>query len=83
MVEVFKTNVEQNRHANVLVCLIHKLFRGYAASFDLQDCDKILRVECSTESVNSALLINLLVSFGFEAEVLSDNTPPDTHGVEG
>ncbi len=45
MVEVFKTNVEDSSHADLLIEQIHKTYTHYTANFDLEDCDKILRVE--------------------------------------
>jgi hypothetical protein len=70
MIEVFKTNVEDRDHANMLVDQIHKVFEDYNANFDLEDCDRILRVKCATGSVQPSLLINLLEGHGFSAEVL-------------
>ncbi|HYG38208.1 MAG TPA: hypothetical protein VD908_06295 [Cytophagales bacterium] len=75
MVEVFKTNVRDHRYARMLIDQIHKLFSDYKANFDLGDCDKILRVECSTELIRSSSLINLLKDFGFYAEPLPDDQP--------
>ena len=70
MVEVFKTNVNERGHANMLIDLIHKTFIDYKANFDLWDCDKILRVECRTGLIIPTPLIDLLKEFGFHAEVL-------------
>ena len=72
MIEVFKTNVEQRFHANMLIEEIHQNFSGYAANFDLDDCDRILRVKSSKGFVESSMLISLLKNFGFHAEVLPD-----------
>ncbi|PSR53452.1 hypothetical protein AHMF7605_07895 [Adhaeribacter arboris] len=72
MVEVFKTNVKDQRHANRLLCLIHQTFREYKANFDLEDCDNILRVASATEFIQVACLIKLLQESGFYAEVLPD-----------
>ena len=71
MIEVFRTNVMDSDHASMLIDQIHKNFIDYKANFDLEDCDKILRVRC-TELIESSLLINLLKDFGFNAEVLPD-----------
>jgi hypothetical protein len=71
MVEVFKTNVTELFHAEIMVKLIHKSFKGSDASFDLEDCDKILRVE-SFDDVNCHELMNLVKYFGFKIEILSD-----------
>ena len=75
MVEVFKTNVIDRGHATMLVDQIHKIFPDYKANFDLEDCDNILRVKCLNGLVESPSLINLLIDFGFKAEVLPDDLP--------
>jgi hypothetical protein len=72
MVEVFKTNVNNHNHAKVLLEKIHNSFRDYEANFDLEDCDKILRVKSTFGPVDSILLLNFLKSFGCVAEVLPD-----------
>jgi len=72
MVEVFKTNVDDHDHANMLIDEIHQTFIGHKANFDLEDCDKILRVKCITGLVQSSLIIDFLKHFGFHAEILPD-----------
>jgi hypothetical protein len=71
MVEVFKTNVADTKQARLLTAKIHLMF-GYAASFDLEDCDKILRVQSDGGTIQAADLIRLLCHHGFQAEVLTD-----------
>lgn len=73
MIEVFKTNVEEWVHAHLLVQELHKAFSEYKANFDLQDCDRILRVKCITGTIKTCSVIELLKEFGFSAEVLSDD----------
>lgn len=75
MVEVFKTNVKDPDHAKMLVGLIHTTFVDYSANFDLEDCDKILRVTSSRGFLEVSTLLRIVKSFGFEAEVLSDEQP--------
>jgi len=72
MVEVFKTNVQDVQHANFLLDQIHQSFRGYKANFDLEDCDKILRIALTKEMVDAASIINLLQKNGYKAEILPD-----------
>ena len=69
-VEVFKTNVNTRRYANKLVDQIHKTFTQYNANFDLDDCDKILRVQCNEGIIKSSTLILFLKAKGCFAEVL-------------
>lgn len=45
MVEVFKTNVTRKAVANRLIAQLALLFPGSRVNFDLEDCDKVLRVE--------------------------------------
>ena len=72
MIEVFKTNVGNHDHANMLIHEIHKSFINHEANFDLEDCDKILRVKCKEGIVEPDLFIHFLHDFGFHAEVLPD-----------
>ena len=75
MIEVFKTDVGEPKYAEILIEHIQRIFYGYEANFDLQDCDKILRVKNVMGEVNSVRLIEMLNRFGFYAEVLPDNEP--------
>ncbi|HEY5919646.1 MAG TPA: hypothetical protein VIU13_19640 [Chryseolinea sp.] len=75
MIEVFKTDVDDSRFADILVEHIQRTFQGYQANFDLQDRDKILRVKNVSGLVNSDRLIKMLDMFGFYAEVLPDDYP--------
>jgi hypothetical protein len=70
MVEVFKTNVTSNRQAKELVNLLEDYFAGYKVNFDLDDCDRILRVEARLKAVEPQPVITLLQQMGVRAEVL-------------
>ncbi|WP_026898246.1 hypothetical protein [Daejeonella oryzae] len=72
MVEVFKTNVTDQLRANFLIDQIHKTFIEYEANFDLEDCDRILRVESREGLVQSSLVISFLNSLGYTLEILPD-----------
>jgi hypothetical protein len=45
MVEIFKTNVQKETDTNYVIAFIQRQFPTYKVNFDLEDCDKILRVE--------------------------------------
>lgn len=73
MIEVFKTDVQNLRQANMLRFELSKVFTGYQITFDLNDCDKILRIKGPNDiSIQDYLVINLMKHFGFTAEVLPD-----------
>jgi hypothetical protein len=72
MVEVFKTDVIDRDKADFLVSQVQNNFDQYRASFDLEDCDRILVVKCATGIVHTLWVIDLLKSFECRAEVLPD-----------
>lgn len=75
MVEVFKTDVEKQSQARLLVDLICLAFTGHQASFDLEDCDKVLRISSEGSEICNASIIGLLGCFGYEAAVLENDYP--------
>lgn len=68
MVEVFKTNVQQQRQATWLLGLLTRQFPSYRINFDLDDCDRILRVE--GREVMPGKVIEVLNANGYQCLVL-------------
>jgi len=67
-VDVFKTNVMHETDAEEIVRLLSNYFPNHNINFDLDDCDKILRLE-GLES-NRVFVKNALLQYGFMAEIL-------------
>lgn len=76
MIEVFKTNVTDEAEAGNLLHQIHITFQDYEANFDLEDCDKILRVRSLSGEVDSYFIIAILREYGWRAEILPDDESP-------
>ena len=72
MIEVFKTDINCPDLAKQLVEQIHKTFVSYQANFDLEDCDRILRVVSHNGTI-TAYFIDWLKTCGCHAEILPDN----------
>ena len=70
MVEVFKTNVQHSELAEQLASILRGRFDFCKINFDLEDCDKILRVEGKQICVES--IIEILNTHGLQCEVLTD-----------
>jgi len=70
MVEVFKTNVQHRELADQLVSVLHGRIDFCKINFDLEDCDKILRVEGKQICVET--IIEILNTHGLQCEVLTD-----------
>lgn len=68
MVEVFKTNVQERKQAALLFEVLVKQFPLFKINFDLEDCDKILRVE--GDSISYERIITIIHTSGYQCQVL-------------
>lgn len=69
-VEVFKTNIRSLRKANKIILDLNNLCPHAIVSFDLEDRDKILRVE--DKEIDNDAIISLLKTQGYDCAVLED-----------
>jgi homogentisate 1,2-dioxygenase len=70
MIEVFKTSVKTQKQANQIIKQLKANFGYEKVNFDLEDCDKILRIEAPTILVHCVM--GVLKSAKFECEILPD-----------
>jgi hypothetical protein len=68
MIEVFKTNVQEIEQSKIIVTKLLEHLPNSNINFDLEDCDKILRVHAL--SFSNSQIIDLLDSYGYTCEVL-------------
>ena len=68
MVEVFKTNVQEFSESKTIIQHLLAYFPECKVNFDLEDCDKILRVEHG--AVPYTKIITLLHTLGYQCELL-------------
>jgi hypothetical protein len=68
IVEIFKTNVNEIELAEKLVRQLLNQFPDSLINFDMEDCDKILRVEAP--AVIPEKIIAILNSNGYSCKVL-------------
>lgn len=68
MIEVFKTNVQEASQSEMIVGRLLEHFPNSVINFDLEDCDKILRVHSS--EISNQQIIELLNLHGFQCEAL-------------
>lgn len=69
MTEVYKTNVETRQQAGWIIKLLQYSFSEARINFDLQDCDRILRVE-GIKPADAVEVISNMARFGFKCEIL-------------
>ncbi len=68
MVEVFKTNVQRKGDVKTLLLILNEYFPRYKINFDLEDCDKILRVEGN--NISTEAIVTILTSNSYQCVVL-------------
>jgi len=69
MIEVFKTNVEHKVTADQIQSALQIQFPSSRINFDLEDCDRILRVEDHEVCIQT--IIEWMNASGFQCEVLN------------
>ena len=71
MITVFKTSVQRKEEVKHLSTILDAIVMPHGEwNFDLEDCDKILRVKLGTTRVDE--VVDALLSEGFHCEELSD-----------
>lgn len=71
-VQIFKTNVRDPLAASHISLLLQRRFPDRKINFDLEDCDKILRVEGHQGPVQEADIRLLVTRYGYHCEALKD-----------
>jgi hypothetical protein len=68
MVEVFKTNVESTDESKAIIRQLHAHFPNYKINFDLDDCDRVLRIE--GPSICPEKVADILSADSYSCEIL-------------
>lgn len=69
-IKVYKTNITEYKAAESISQDINNRLVNYEISFDLEDCDNVLRVENLNGPVVEAVLKLILESYGYNIEPL-------------
>ncbi len=70
MVKVYKTDIDNRTEAKNIVHEIRQVQPGSDPSIDLEDCDKVLRIEIRKEEIDAAAIKTILNSYGYTMEPL-------------
>ncbi|NBL65586.1 methyltransferase type 11 [Flavobacterium sp. NST-5] len=68
IVEIFKTNVQNNKDANNIIVSFLNEYPCYKTNFDLEDEDKIFRVEATQKDIEIAGIIKSIQNLGYSCE---------------
>ncbi len=69
-ISVFKTDVADRPTADAIIEAIRERLPGSTPSFDLDDCDRVLRVESRNSGISKPEIERILHTYGHELEVL-------------
>ena len=70
MVEVFKTNINTKGAAAALIAKLKFAIPSASVHIDLEDCDKVLRVETMNYPIDEQTVVRLVIENNFYCEVL-------------
>lgn len=70
MIEVFKTNITNTEDAGKVALSLSRLQPHWFIHFDLQDVDRILRIESERFDVDAIKVCHHLAKMGYEAQPL-------------
>ena len=70
MIEVFATNITTEGKAKKALNQIQEAFPDYMVNFDLEDCDKILRIETHKTIIDTKSIIRLVNEMNGQASLL-------------
>ena len=70
LVEIFKTNIQKKEEAVLILEKLNRCFPGCVINFDLEDCDKVLRIEGHQFSPGE--IIEILSENNYQCEILKE-----------
>lgn len=73
MVEVFITDLKSGSEVAVVVAGLAELYPGYRITVDLEDVDRVLRIEGNPGEVAPAVVIDLLGKMGYHCVEMTDD----------
>ncbi len=68
MIEIFSTNIKNQKEANIISGLLHLCFPNLRANIDLHDTDHVLRIESINGKLNINALVNYIRSLGYRIQ---------------
>jgi len=71
-VEIFKTDVRGRAKVTCVLSLLEERYPAFDTNFDMDDDDRILRVESRSEYINGMEIESLLNEIGVYCKILTD-----------
>ncbi|MDB4920688.1 methyltransferase type 11 [Mucilaginibacter sp.] len=71
-VEIFKTDVHNEGEASLVIFLLDEYYPDFKVNFDMDDDDKILRVESTEKQISGSEIESLLEGIGVCCKIFKD-----------
>jgi hypothetical protein len=71
-VEIFKTDVQEAARAKRVIAMLGRKHPDYLVNFDIEDVDKILRIESAATQINCVEIESLVADLGVFCKIFSD-----------
>jgi hypothetical protein len=72
MVEIFRTNVKNKKLAGKILKVLQAHLPAFNFNFDLDDCDKILRVQSNNTPVECSKIMQIVKGYSIEISLFED-----------
>lgn len=69
---VFRTNIQNEFQRSYVQIIINSIYGVHDATVDLEDVDKVLRIEIDEDEVNEAYIVERMNTLGFMCKPLDD-----------
>jgi hypothetical protein len=69
-IEIFKTSICKNHQAVAIIKCLQQYFPHYQINFDLEDCDRILRIETQRNDINNKTIEGIVIARGYSCSHL-------------
>ena len=71
-VEIFKTDVQEAARAKRVIAMLGRKHPDYLVNFDIEDVDRILRIESTTAQISSVEIESLVADLGVYCKIFAD-----------
>lgn len=70
MIEVFRTNIQDKEAADCILLKLQHQFPDAEVNFDLEDCDKVLRINSPKSMINIKKITDIVKGLGYTIDIL-------------
>lgn len=70
-VEIFKTDVQEMARAKRVIAMLGQKHPDYLVNFDIEDADRILRIESTTAQISGVEIESLVAGLGVYCKIFA------------